>query len=272
MELILRDINVSKLFIILGIVAVIAVVFAILIIIISKLCYVKVDEKAEKIHEHLAGANCGGCGYAGCSDFAKALSEGKADVTSCGPTSNEEKAKIAEILGKPFTKKKQPFAIVHCAGGKISKEKYFYIGNEGCKAQNLFLGGKKVCPTGCLGGGTCESICPYHAIKVINGVAYADKILCQACGLCVKNCPKHIIELIPKPAKVYVACSTYCKGKDVMNICSAGCIACGLCEKSCPEGAIKMQNNIPVIDYDKCTGCTTCAVKCPRKCIKIIEQ
>ncbi len=45
---------------------------------------------------------------------------------------------------------------------------------------------------------------------------------------------------------------------------------CGLyhlCEKNCPEGAVTVTDNIAHIDYEKCTGCGTCAEKCPKKII-----
>jgi Na+-translocating ferredoxin:NAD+ oxidoreductase RNF subunit RnfB len=263
-----NSINVKTLLIVLAIVAVLAIVFAALIVLVSKVCYVEPNEKAEQIQSHLAGANCGGCGYAGCSDFAKALAEGKADLSSCGPSSNEAKAEIAKILNIPFSASERKVATVHCAGGKISLNKYTYVGNDGCIAQAGLLGGSKVCPNGCLGGGTCEALCPYHAINVKDGVAFVSKALCTACGVCVKNCPKKIIELIPASAKVFVACSTTCKGKEVMNMCKVGCIGCGLCAKNCPNGAITMVNNIAVIDYSKCTSCKICVSKCPRKCIQ----
>ena len=268
--LLLDPIDINKVLIVVLIVAVIAVIFSLLIVLVSKLCAVKEDERANAVKEKLAGANCGGCGFAGCSDFAKALSEGKADISMCGPTPNENKAEIAQILGVPFSATEQAYAVVHCAGGINSKNKYEYIGNESCLSQALYMGGKKQCPNGCMGNGTCERICPYNAIKVIDGVAYANKALCEACGLCVKNCPKKLIELIPKSSKVYVACSTYCKGKESMDNCKVGCIGCGLCAKNCPANAITMVNNLPIIDYAKCTGCKTCAKKCPRKCIKEI--
>ena len=267
-SLLLKLINPTTIWLVVAIVAVLAIIFAILIVLVSKLCFVKGDEKAEKIASHLAGANCGGCNYAGCSDFAKALAEGKADLKGCGPSSDEDKAEIAKILGIPYSKQEKRVATVHCAGGKVSLNKYEYVGNAGCVAQMGLMGGSKVCPNGCLGGGTCESVCPYHAIKVIDGVAYVEKALCTACGVCAINCPKKIVELIPARATVYVACSTTCKGKEVMNMCKVGCIGCGLCAKNCPNGAIEMVNNVAVIDYSKCTGCKVCVNKCPRKCIR----
>ena len=268
--ILLRDINWTTFGYVMLIVAALSVIFAVLIVLVSKLCYVKEDEKTKAVSEKLAGANCGGCGFAGCADFAKALSEGKADLSMCGPTPSRNKAEIAKILGVPFTAEEQACAVVKCAGGTQSKNKYVFVGNEGCVMQSSYLGGKKECPSGCMGEGTCAKVCPYHAITVINGVSYADKALCEACGLCVKNCPKHIIELIPKSSKVYVACSSHCKGKEVMSVCKVGCIGCGLCARNCPEHAITMVDNLPVIDYAKCSGCKTCVAKCPRKIIKEI--
>ena len=266
----LQPINVTSLLWVLGIVAVLAIVFAILIVAVSKACAVKEDEKAKAVSELLAGANCGGCGYAGCADFAKALAEGKASLCSCGATSNESKEEISKILGIPFTASEKVFAVVKCAGGINAKDKFSYSGNDSCTAQITFMGGRKVCPEGCLGGGTCVLKCTGDGVLLRDGVALIDKALCEACGACVNACPKHIITTIPKTAKVYVACSTKCKGKDVLNACTVGCIGCGLCAKNCPQGAITMVDNLPVIDYEKCNGCKTCVAKCPRKSIKEI--
>lgn len=270
MNILLKPINTTTLFIVIGLIAAIAIILAVLIVLVSKLCAVKEDEKAKAIGEQLAGANCGGCGYAGCADFAKALSEGKANINACGATSNESKQIIADILGIPFSAEAETFAVVKCAGGKNALNKFEYVGNSGCIAENTYLGGSKVCLEGCLGGGTCVQACTEGGIKIIDGVAVIDSKYCVSCGACIIKCPKHIIELIPKTSKVYVACSTTCRGKDVMNACSVGCIGCGLCAKNCPENAITMVNNLPVIDYSKCSSCLTCVAKCPRKCIKTL--
>lgn len=253
-----------------AIVAVISVLFGALIVLVSKLCFVKEDEKVKSISEKLAGANCGGCGYAGCADFAKALAEGKADISACGATAKENKADIAAILGIPYSSEEEKIAVVHCGGGDACKDKFLYVGNTDCAVQKSFQGGKKACSFGCLGGGTCKDKCGYGAIEIKNNLAKTNNALCEACGACVKACPKSIIGFIPKSAKVYIACSSLCRGKEVMDACKNGCIGCGLCAKNCPALAIEMVNNLPVIDYAKCTGCKTCVGKCPRKCIKEI--
>lgn len=271
MNNLLAEINITTLFTVVGIVAAIAILFAVLIVLVSHFTAVKTDEKAERIKDLLSNANCGGCGFAGCADFAKALAEGKADISACGPTDKENKAKIAALLGKEIDTSVELAARVHCNGGLLCADKFKYVGNAGCAAKNTVGGGNKACAYGCLGDGTCAIACDFNAIKVINGVAKVDAELCVACGKCVRACPKHIIELLPKNINVLVACSSLCKGKDVMSACKNGCIGCGICAKFCPENAISMKDNLPVIDYAKCTGCLTCVEKCPRKCIHEIK-
>ena len=266
--LLLKPINFQSLLVVVAIVAVLAIVFALLIVLVSKLCYVKTDERVDAVSSNLAGANCGGCGYAGCGDYAKALVEGKTTLGCCGATSNEAKQEIAKILNIPFDATEKKLAIIHCAGGKNSLDKFNYVGNEGCVARSLLLGGGKVCSSACLGGGTCANVCTNNAIVVKDDVAIVDRSACGGCGACVNACPKSLVKLIPISAKVYVACASNCKGKEVMGACKVGCIGCGLCAKNCPQGAIEMVDNVAVIDYSKCSGCKVCVAKCPRKCIK----
>ena len=105
MNLLLAQINTNKLLLVIAIVAALAIVFGALIVLISKLCAVEENETVNKIQENLAGANCGGCGFAGCGDFAKALAEGKASLSDCGATSNEGKQVICQILGLPLVQR-----------------------------------------------------------------------------------------------------------------------------------------------------------------------
>ena len=61
-------------------------------------------------------------------------------------------------------------------------------------AAQLF-GGSSTCSYGCLGYGDCAEACPYDAIKICEGVAQVDPLLCRACKLCVATCPKRLITL-----------------------------------------------------------------------------
>ena len=176
---------------------------------------------------------------------------------------------IAALLGVEMGDEEPTVACVMCSGGANAVNLYKYSGIGTCVYEAQLFKGAKMCDDGCLGFGTCLKACPEHAITVHDSVAYVDPDVCISCGVCMNACPKNLIERIPASAPVYVACSSHCKGKEVMNMCKSGCISCGLCVKNCPEQAITMKDNIPRIDYSKCTGCFTCVSKCPRKVIKV---
>ncbi len=251
-----------------GIFAGSALLIGALILVVGKVFKVNVDEKITKILENLAGANCGGCGCSGCGGFASKLACGGAELSDCHVTSPEKKAEIAKLLGIELKDEEPTVAVVHCLGGiENAADKFEYKGNPTCASNASLLGGNKACSYACLGCGDCKAVCPENAISVQGRLAQVDPDRCISCGACITACPKDIIDRIPSSAPVYVACSSKCKGKEVMGVCKVGCISCGICAKSCPHGAITMQDNLPVIDYSKCTGCLTCVAKCPRKII-----
>jgi Na+-translocating ferredoxin:NAD+ oxidoreductase RNF subunit RnfB len=254
--------------IVIGIFAAIAIVIVALILIVGKLFKVDMDEKVTNILSNLAGANCGGCGCSGCSGFASKLAEGNADISACHVTSPEGKKEIAALLGIELKDEERTVAVVKCNGGlKNAADAFVYNGNMTCTANASLLGGNKVCKYGCLGCGDCKAVCPETAMAVEDKLAHSDPDKCTSCGACITACPKKIIERIPASAPVYCACSSKCKGKEVMSACTVGCIGCGMCSKKCPNGAITMVNNLPVFDYSKCNGCKTCVSVCPKKII-----
>ncbi len=232
------------------------------------------DARIDDIERHLAGANCGGCGYAGCSQFAEALFKGEADISRCNPTSAENKKHIARILGMDAVESEQTVAVVHCAGGNRAADKYDYQGYGDCRSAEILAGGSKACEYGCMGLCTCVHVCQNHCIAISKdtGASEVDRNNCISCGACVAACPKKLIGRIPKSAKLYIACSNTTKGKAVMDVCKVGCIACGKCERTCPKGAIKLSDNLAAIDYKKCIGCMKCASECPRGCIVPIGE
>jgi electron transport complex protein RnfB len=231
---------------------------------------VKTDPRVEEVLKLLPRANCGACGYPSCSALAEAIVAGKADPASCNVGGESTANKIVEKLGAGKCEvKERHVARVFCGGSNANCEKKFgYNGIRDCDAVLLVGGGDKMCSYGCLNYGTCVKACKFDAIKIgKDGLPVVDPEKCVACGKCIVACPRKIIGYIPKSAKVVVNCSTKDKGASVRKICKVGCISCRLCEKACKAGAITMKDNLPVIDYSKCTGCLECVKVCPMKTI-----
>ena len=252
-----------------AVVSIVGLILGLFLGFMGKKFAVEVDQKEIDVRAELPGNNCGGCGYAGCDALAKAIAAGEAEVGAC-PVGGEPVAKkIADIMGAEVGNTRRMTAFVKCAGEcDKTNETYRYTGVEECTVMPFVPnGGSKSCTYGCMGYGSCVKACPFDAIYVINGVAVVDKKKCKACGKCVAVCPRNLIELIPYDANEVVKCSSKDKGKDVMAACQVGCVGCMLCTKQCEFDAIKVENNIAHIDYDKCTGCGKCAEKCPKKII-----
>lgn len=229
---------------------------------------VKEDPRIQEIIELLPGANCGSCGYAGCSGFAQALLEGKAQVANCPASSDENRLKIAKILGIDFVEAERMVAVIHCQGtfSKAAK-RYIYDGIASCRAAHRILGGDKFCKYGCLGFGDCVKACPFGASEIRDGVSYVNSELCVGCGKCVEVCPRSLIRLLPKSQQVFILCSSHDKGAIVRKICQVGCIACRRCERACPYGAIEVKDNLARIITEKCRNCGVCAKVCPTSSI-----
>lgn len=227
------------------------------------------DEKVVAVREQLPGANCGACGYPGCDGLAGAIVRGDAKPSACTAGGPAVVAAVSAVLGIEAETVEPKVVAVHCVGSdSAALASYAYAGVQDCRAAALMPGGgPKACSYGCIGLGTCTTVCPFGALSMENGLPVVDKAKCTACGICVTACPKHVLGLVPRSQTTLTACRSLDKGPVVRKLCSAGCLACGLCVRTCPTKAIKMENNLAVIDPTVCDGCGACVEKCPPKTI-----
>ena len=254
-------------------------IFGLVLAAASKVFYVQTDPRLDALNECLPGANCGGCGYAGCGGYAEAVLNGEAAIGKCASGGNECAQAMAAIMGIKAEAVTRKVALVRCSGEKTydkdgnlvsgAKIKAHYEGFKDCLAASKVGGnGPLSCKFGCLGYGSCTKACKYGAIKVVNGVAHVDEDLCVGCMACAAACPRGLIIPVEPNRNVVIACNSMAKGAVTTRGCTVGCIGCGLCKNICPNGAITVANNLAVIDYSKCDNCGLCATVCPKKLIK----
>ena len=246
------------------------VLSAVILYFVAQKFKVEEDPRIDEVEKMLPGANCGGCGFAGCRGMADALVK-QDDISAlfCPVGGGDCMKAVAAYLGKSAPEKEPQVATVRC-GGTCDKRPRTneYNGAKSCAVASSLYIGQTGCAFGCLGCGDCVVSCAFDAIRMnpATGLPEVDPDKCTACGACVKACPKMIIELRkkwPKNRAVYVSCVSKDKGAVVMKACKAGCIGCGKCQKVCAFGAITIENNLAYIDPQKCKLCRKCVNECP---------
>lgn len=81
----------------------------------------------------------------------------------------------------------------------------------------------------------CQEACKFSAISMTKDRANIDPLVCKECGACKEACPYNAIADLMRP-----------------------------CKRSCPVDAISMdENNIVVINEEKCINCGSCIKDCP---------
>lgn len=256
------------------ILSIIGLVSASLLYIISRKFHVEEDPRIDEIESILPGANCGGCGYAGCRNFAEqCVNATSLDNLLCPVGGNEVMKKIAPILGLKAVEQVPRIAVVKCNGSCENRPATsHYEGAHSCAVEAALYTGESNCNYGCLGKGDCADACEFRGITIdpVTRLPHIDPNICIACGSCVKACPRNLIELRRKQEpRIYVACNNKDKGAIARKACAVACIGCGKCAKNCPNGAISLTDNLAYIDDSLCLLCKECVDSCPTHAIQI---
>ncbi|MDR2390078.1 MAG: RnfABCDGE type electron transport complex subunit B [Planctomycetota bacterium] len=255
--------------------AVLGALLALALAVASKRFAVETNPLAGQIGSVLPGANCGGCGYAGCAGYAEAVALKGADPTLCAPGGVKVGMAIAKILGIEIDgAKARPVSLCHCQHKHV-KTVAIYSGIQTCRGASLFgLGGGWLdCRYGCLGYGDCFNACPFRAIRMgPDKRPMVDETRCTGCKKCVIACPRSLMAVEPVDKYVHVLCHNRDKGPMANKICVHACISCKRCEKVCPVQAIAVPNNLAEIDYAKCVSCGKCVDACPHKVLVNLRE
>lgn len=257
---------------------VIGLLAAVILYLVAQKFKVEEDPRIDTVTDALPGANCGGCGFAGCRALAEACVKADSlDGLLCPVGGQETMKKVGDILGMTPVASEPMVAVVRCNGTCEARPRTSrYDGSQSCKIMNSLYVGETGCAFGCLGCGDCVAACQFGAIKMNpeTGLPEVDEEKCTSCGACVKACPRHIIELRkkgPKSRRMAVMCVNKDKGAPARKACLNACIGCGKCQKECSFDAITIENNLAYIDFDKCRLCRKCESVCPTGAIHAIN-
>ncbi len=258
--------------------SIIGAVAALILYFVAQKFKVYEDPRIDSVCEKLPGANCGGCGFAGCRALAEAIVKDESLENKFCPvgganTMNE----IAEVMNLSVEESEPKIAVVRCNGGKCNTHaKADFEGFDNCLFAHMTFSSEGGCANGCLGLGNCVKACNFDAIAINKETGLPEVVedKCVACGACVKACPRSVIELRNKgknSRRVFVSCINQEKGAAAKKNCEAACIGCGKCAKACPFEAITINNNVAYIDFNKCKLCRKCVAECPTGAIHAVN-
>ena len=247
-----------------------ALVFSSGLLAASKKFFVYEDPRIDDVEAMLPGANCGGCGFAGCRAYAENAVKNESLETSCPVAAEEQMQKIASYLGVEAVIGERVVASLMCNGRhEHSPLQIEYGGIDDCWAAYLATDSTKSCAFSCLGLSSCVRTCTFEAMRIENGIVVIDDDKCVGDGACIEACPKGLLHLRPYSKTITVTCKNTERGADARKVCKVACIGCMKCEKVCEDDAIHVNEFLAVIDYAKCTVCGKCVDACPTNAIEI---
>ena len=233
-------------------------------------------EEDDELVRQICGYGCIACGECerACPEGAVSIINNHAVIdydkcVGCVACTVKCKKKIIVDTLHDLAVLKDKVAFVRCSGGNRASIKYKEMGIQTCtEAAKLNAKDYGLCTTGCLGQGTCTSVCRYGALSIVNGTAKVDPDKCVGCKDCTYACPKKLIVMVPYKGMKMVPCASTDDYEDKSRVCDSGCIACGDCKANCPNEAIYAEEKHAVIDPEICEDCQVCQYMCPRGVIK----
>ena len=206
--------------------AIIGAVAALILYIIAQRFKVEEDPRIDEVEKTLPGANCGGCGKAGCRNFAESCVKatplegmlcpvgGNKDCLGCGDCVSV--CSLGAISINPETH--LPEVDIDICGGcgacsRACPRNIIEVRKKGAKGRSVYVscvnkdkGGvaRKACEVACIGCGKCAKECKFDAITIANNLSYIDSDKCKMCRKCVDVCPTGAILAVNFPPKKVV--------------------------------------------------------------------
>jgi Na+-translocating ferredoxin:NAD+ oxidoreductase subunit B len=254
--------------------AVLGMIWGVILAIVNKVFHVDENPLIEKVIDCLPGANCGACGFAGCAAFGDAIVEKEIDPALCPVANSESRQAVAAVLGREVVEPEVKLvAKVFCSGARgVVEERAEYSGLATCAAEHITNGGTKSCMYGCLGFADCVRVCPFDAMKMVDGLPVIDEEKCTSCAKCLAACPRDLLKLIAVDQNLFVLCSSLDSGAIARKVCKVSCIGCKICEKKVDNSVFTVENFLATVDYEKAKEADETQVneiieKCPQKII-----
>ena len=228
----------------------------------------------DQVRDRLPSANCGACGFAGCTAYAEAVVErGDVSPSLCIPGGAGVAQAVAELTGKAPGAVADRIVVMTCHGtSAYAHDEAHYAGIPTCAAAALIFGGPRACKNGCLGLGDCVRACPFDALRIEpGGIAQVIVEKCVGCAVCVAVCPKDLFTLYPRGRRIELSCKAVDKASIVRSTCMVGCTTCRKCVAKCPAGAIEWNGRTILIDHEKCIAYgPSCNEACSDICPSVI--
>ena len=141
--------------------SVLGILSAVVLYFVAQKFKVEEDPRIDDVEKMLPGANCGGCGFAGCRAMAEAMVR-EDDISSlyCPVGGGDCMKQIATYLGKVAPEKEPTVATVRCGGVCAKRPRTNdYNGAKNCAVAASLYVGETACAYGCLGYGDCVEAC-----------------------------------------------------------------------------------------------------------------